>query len=362
VRAAVLTEFARPLQLLDVEIDDPAPDEVLVRVAAAGVCHSDLNVAVGNLPASPRPQVLGHEAAGTVERVGSAVRDVRPGDHVVTCPSGFCGTCRWCMSGLLHLCVDKRRARPSGQPPRLPVDVQPVAQFVGLGGFAEQMLVSERAVAVVPPEMPMDRAALLGCAVVSGMGTVFNAAQVRPGQTVAVIGCGGVGLNAIQAARFAGAAKIIAVDRLAAKLARARVFGATDVIDAAVDDPVAAVRELTGGGVDHALEVVGRPATITQAFEMLAVRGMATVVGVPKLDDQVTLRAMDLLSERRLQGVQMGASRFRLDLEWIARMYLDGRLLLDELISQRVGLEDVNDCLTGMDASTGARSVIVMQG
>jgi S-(hydroxymethyl)glutathione dehydrogenase/alcohol dehydrogenase len=222
--------------------------------------------------------------------------------------------------------------------------------------------VSERAVAVVPAEMPLDRAALLGCAVLTGMGTVFNAAKVTPGQTVAVIGCGGVGLNAIQAARFAGAARIIAVDRLAAKLERATLFGATDLVDATVTDPVQAIRELTAGGVDHALEIVGRPETITQAFEMLATRGMATVVGVPKLDDQVTLRAMDLLSERRLQGAQMGASRFRLDIEWIARMYLDGRILLDELISERVGLEDVNDCLASMEETSGARSVIVLDG
>ena len=360
MRAAVLTEFAQPLELLDVDVDDPAHDEVLVRVAACGVCHSDLNVQVGNLPASPRPQILGHEVAGVVERVGSEVRYVRRGDRVVTCPSGFCGTCRWCMSGLLHLCVDKHRVRPPGQPSRLSYGGQAVAQFAGLGGFAEQMLVSERAVAVVSDEIPLDRAALLGCAVVTGMGTVFNAAKVKPGQTVAVIGCGGVGLNAIQAARFAGAATIIAVDRLASKLERATLFGATDVVDAAVTDPVEAVRDLTGGGVDHALEVVGRPATITQAFEMLAVRGTATVIGVPKTDDRLTVRAMDLLSERRLQGAQMGASRFRLDLEWMARMYLDGRILLDELISERVGLTDVNDCLANMDASTGARSVIVL--
>lgn len=361
MKAAVLTEFTRPLEILDVDIDDPAADEVLVRVAASGVCHSDLNVQVGNLPDSPRPQILGHEVAGVVERVGSDVRYVRPGDLVVTCPSGFCGTCRWCMSGLLHLCVDKRRARPTGQPPRVSVGGQAVAQFAGLGGFAEQMLVSERAVAVVPAEMPLDRAALLGCAVVTGMGTVFNAARVKPGQTVAVIGCGGVGLNAIQAARFAGATTIVAVDRLASKLERAKVFGATNVVDATSADPVEAVRDLTGGGVDHALEVVGRPGTITQAFEMLASRGTATVVGVPRPDDRVTLRAMDLLAERRLQGAQMGSSRFRLDMEWMARMYLDGRILLDELISERVGLDDVNDCLANMDASAGARSVIVFQ-
>lgn len=359
MRAAVLTEFGRPLEVMEVDIDKPSDDEVLIAVAACGICHSDLNVQSGNLPFSPRPQVLGHEAAGVVEAVGPAVRNLAPGDRVVTCPSGFCGRCRWCMSGLLHLCVDKRRARAEGLAPRLRIGNQPVAQFAGLAGFAEKMLVSEQAVAVVPDAMPLDRAALLGCAVVTGMGTVFNAARVRPGQSVAVIGCGGVGLNAIQAARFAGARKIIAIDRLASKLERASRFGATHTIDAGAGDPIAAVRDITGGGVDHAIEAVGRPATITQAFEMLAVRGTATVIGVPAVGDQVTISAMDLLSERRLQGAQMGSSRFPLDLEWIAQMYLDGRLLLDELISSRITLDEIDDQLLGMDASSGARSIVV---
>jgi S-(hydroxymethyl)glutathione dehydrogenase/alcohol dehydrogenase len=358
MRAAVLTEFGKPLELLEVAVDVPEDDEVLVRVVASGVCHSDLNVQVGNLHASPRPQVLGHEVAGIVEAVGARVTDFSVGDHVVTCPSGFCGTCSWCTSGRLHLCTDKRRTRAAGHPPRLQVDGRPIAQFAGLGGFAETMLVNERAVAAIPAAMPLDRAAVLGCAVVTGMGSVINTARVRPGQTVAVIGCGGVGLNVVQAARLSGAARIIAVDRLQAKLERAKTFGATDLVDASSGDPVEAVRDLTDGGVEHAFEVVGRPATVEQAFAMLRTRGTATVVGVGRPGQTAAIGVLDLLSERRLQGAQMGSSRFRTDVALFAQMYLDGRILLDELISQHIALDDVNDALTGLDDFTGARSVI----
>jgi S-(hydroxymethyl)glutathione dehydrogenase/alcohol dehydrogenase len=358
VKAAVLTAFQEPLELLDIDLDAPGPDEVVVRVAASGVCHSDLNVWQGNLPWHPLPQVLGHEIAGIVEQVGSGVRDVRPGDHVVTCPSGFCGVCSWCMSGLLHLCTDKSRTRPEGQPSRLSRGGEPVAQFVGLGGFAEKVLVHERTLATIPAEMPLDRAAVLGCAVVTGMGSVLNTAQVKAGQTVAVIGCGGVGLNVVQAARLVGAATVIAVDRLPAKLDRAKLFGATHLVDASAVDAVEAVKELTGGGVDHAFEVVGRPETIEQAFGMLAIRGTATVVGVARPGDTVRIGALDLLQEKKLQGAQMGSSRFRLDVDLFARLYLDDRVMLDELISRTLPLDEVNDALQRMDETPGARSVI----
>jgi S-(hydroxymethyl)glutathione dehydrogenase / alcohol dehydrogenase len=361
MKAAVLTEFGRPLELLDLQVAEPSPHEVLIRVAACGVCHSDLNVALGNLPASPRPQVLGHEAAGVVERVGDAVTALHPGDHVITCPAAFCGTCSWCMSGLLHLCTDKQRARAPGAAPRLSLDGRPVAQFVGLGGFAERMLVHERAVATVPEQMPLDRAALLGCSVITGMGSVINTAGVRPGDTVAVIGCGGVGLNAVQAARFCGASVIVAVDRVEAKLDRARLFGATHAVDASRHDPVEQVRELTQGGVDHAFEVVGRPPTIEQAFAMLRPRGTATVVGVARPSDRVSVPALELLSEKRLQGTQMGSSRFRLDAALFARLYLDGRIMLDELISQRIPLDQANKALATLDDFPGARSVITFE-
>jgi S-(hydroxymethyl)glutathione dehydrogenase/alcohol dehydrogenase len=346
-----------PLRIIDVKVDSPADDEILIRTAACGVCHSDLTIRSSATP-GPLPLVLGHEASGVVEAVGSAVTAFSPGDHVVTCPAAFCGSCEWCIRGRPQFCLDKGRTRTAGAPPRLSTEGRPVAAFAGLGGFAEVLLVHERAAVRIPPEMPLDRAALLGCAVVTGMGAVLNTAEVRPGQTVAVIGCGGVGLNAVQAARFVGASRIIAVDRLASKLERAVQFGATDVVDAGAEDPVEAVVALTSGGVDHALEVVGRPATVEQAFAMLRTGGTATVVGVPRPDDRITISPMQLLMEKRLQGSQMGSTRFRVDVPLYAQLYLAGRIKLDELLTRSITLDEAGRALDQLDDFDGARSVI----
>ncbi|HLU96134.1 MAG TPA: Zn-dependent alcohol dehydrogenase [Thermobifida alba] len=357
MKAAVLHEFHKDLVIEDVTVSEPAPDEVLVRVVASGVCHTDRTMQLGANDL-PLPLVLGHEAAGIVERVGSAVTYVKPGDPVATCASAFCGSCRWCMRGELQHCERKRRSREPGRPPRLSQGDTPVEPFVGLGGFAEQLLVHESAVVKLPEEMPLDRAALLGCSVITGVGAVRNAAKVQVGQTVAVIGCGGVGLNVVQGARIAGAAQIIAVDRIPDKLALARQFGATHTVDAGTTDPVEAVRELTGGGVDHAIEVVGVAATMEQAFQMLDTQGTATVVGVARPDVQVRVPATDLLLEKRLQGSKMGSSRFRIDIPLYCRLYLDGRLKLDELLSARVPLTEVNRALADLDNPLGARTVL----
>jgi S-(hydroxymethyl)glutathione dehydrogenase/alcohol dehydrogenase len=361
MKAAVLEAFNQPLSIVDVDVAAPADDEILIRVVASGVCHSDRTMQE-SAGGSPLPQVLGHEAAGVVERVGAAVTGFGPGDHVVTCPSGFCGMCEWCMRGRPQLCLDKGRARPADRAPRLSREGTPVGAMAGLGAFAEQMLVHARAAVRIPEEMPLDRAALLGCAVMTGMGSVFNCAKVAPGETVAVIGCGGVGLNAIQAARFAGAARVVAIDRIAAKLDRAREFGATDVVDATAFDSVDAVRELTGGGVDHAIEVVGRGETIEQAFAMLRNGGTATVVGVAAEGVRVSIPPRELLMEKRLQGTQMGSGRFRLDVPLYCRLYLDGRIKLDELLSTRIDLGEVNQALDALDDFSGARSVIGFPG
>ncbi|GAA3981275.1 Zn-dependent alcohol dehydrogenase [Thermobifida alba] len=357
MKAAVLHEFHKDLVIEDVTVSEPAPDEVLVRVVASGVCHTDRTMQLGANDL-PLPLILGHEAAGIVERVGSAVTYVKPGDPVATCASAFCGSCRWCMRGELQHCERKRRSREPGRPPRLSQGDTPVEPFVGLGGFAEQLLVHESAVVKLPEEMPLDRAALLGCSVITGVGAVRNAAKVQVGQTVAVIGCGGVGLNVVQGARIAGAAQIIAVDRIPDKLALARQFGATHTVDAGTTDPVEAVRELTGGGVDHAIEVVGIAATMEQAFQMLDTQGTATVVGVARPDVQVRVPATDLLLEKRLQGSKMGSSRFRIDIPLYCRLYLDGRLKLDELLSARVPLTEVNRALADLDNPLGARTVL----
>jgi S-(hydroxymethyl)glutathione dehydrogenase/alcohol dehydrogenase len=354
----VLETFDAPLVESDVELAEPARDEVLVRIVASGICHSDRSAHVG-AQQRPLPTILGHEASGIVERVGADVTAVRPGDHVVGSASAYCGRCTWCLRGLTQHCVDKGQARADGSP-RLTRGDEEVHPYVGLGGFATHMLISERAVVTLPEDMPLDKGALLGCAVLTGVGAIRNAARVQAGQTVAVIGCGGVGLNAVQGARLVGASRIIAVDLSPAKLERAREFGATDVVDASADDPVQAVLALTGSdGVDHALEVVGLPATIEQAFGVTGVCGTTTVVGVAGAQAQVTLPALAIMAgEKRVQGSRLGSGNFRLDVPLYSQMYLRGQLKLDELISEVIGLEDVNRGLTELDGSDGARSVI----
>src|SRR5262249_13986313 len=237
MRAAVLNRIPGPLEIAEIEIDAPGPREVLVRVAASGLCHSDLHFMEGLYVCDP-PAVLGHEAAGIVEAVGSGVAAFRAGDHVVACLSVFCGHCEHCLSGRPALCEAPERERSTGQSPRLSRDGVPVYQFAQLAAFAEQMLVHEHALVKIRPDMPLDRAALIGCAVTTGAGAVINTARVPPGSTVAVIGCGGVGLNCVQGAALAGAGRVIAVDTLAWKLELARSFGATDLVGASEEDSV----------------------------------------------------------------------------------------------------------------------------
>jgi S-(hydroxymethyl)glutathione dehydrogenase / alcohol dehydrogenase len=344
MRAAVLYRFGEPLTEVDVELAEPAPDEVLVRITDSGICHSDRTVQ-GGAQDRPLPLILGHEASGVVERVGSEVKGLVPGDHVVGCSSANCGQCSWCARGLPQHCSDKGQVRADGSA-RLVRDGGEVHAFVGLGGFADRMLVSQRAVVRIPPEMPLDKAALLGCAVLTGMGAVLHRAKVRAGQTVAVIGCGGVGLSAVQAARMAGARRIVAVDVNPAKLERARAFGATDAVDASRQDSVEAVLGLSGGGVDH-------------AFRMTGVHGTTTVVGVAHPAATVTLPAYVFMAvEKKIQGSRMGSANFRADIPLYCELYLRGQLLLDELISDVIDLGDVNKGLQALDGSDGARSVI----
>ncbi|WP_201791375.1 Zn-dependent alcohol dehydrogenase [Aeromicrobium sp. PE09-221] len=353
----MLHTFGDDLAFEEVSLEAPDPDEVVVRTVASGVCHTDRTMQKGANPL-PLPLILGHEVSGVVEAVGRNVTYVRPGDHVATCASSFCGTCRWCQRGALQHCENKGRSRPAGRPPRLSLDGTPVEPFVGLGGFAEQLLVHERTLVKLPQEMPLDKAALLGCAGITGLGAVRHAAQVQAGDTVAVIGCGGVGLNAVMGARLVGASRIIAIDRIPAKLDFARRLGATDTIDASRVDAVETVRELTGGGVDHAIEVVGIGPTIEQAFAMLDTMGTATVVGVAHPDLQVQIPAAQLLLEKRIQGTKMGSTRFRLDIPFYCDLYLSGRLDLDALLSRTIDLVDVNLALKDLDAPTGARTVV----
>jgi S-(hydroxymethyl)glutathione dehydrogenase/alcohol dehydrogenase len=306
------------------------------------------------------PTVLGHESSGIVEAVGADVTAVRPGEHENCCLSVFCGACRNCLAGDTWLCEDKgATARRPGEPPRLALGGAEVPQFAHVSGFAEQLLVHENATVSITKDMPLDRAALIGCGVMTGVGAAVNAARVAVGQTAVVIGCGGIGLNAVQGCALAGAARIVAVDVHPAKLELARVFGATDVVDSSAVDPVEAVRDLTGG-VDVAFEAIGLSETVEAAFAMLRRGGMAYVIGV--VPGRVSLPGLDFLGAKGVRGVYMGSNHFKVDMPRYIELYLQGRLKLDELISARITLDEVNDGYAAMKRGGVARSVIVFPG
>jgi S-(hydroxymethyl)glutathione dehydrogenase / alcohol dehydrogenase len=356
MRAAVLRECPGWLDIADIQISAPGPREVLVRTVAAGLCHSDLHCIDGGLP-YPVPTVLGHESAGTVEAVGEEVTSVRPGDRVIACTSMSCGRCRACVTARPHLCTD-RPLRDQRLGPVLSENGVAINQFADIGGFAEQMLLPEQAILKIEADIALDRAALIGCAVTTGLGAVFNTAKVPPGATVAVIGCGGIGLNVVQGAIVAGASRVIAIDVARASLDLAREFGATDVVDAAADDAVGRVTELTSGGVDYSFEAIGRKETIEQAFGMLANSGTATVIGLAPFETVIELPSISFMMERRIQGCMMGSNRFRFDIPFFIDLYLQGRIKLDELIGDRITLDEVNDGYRAMQTGATARSVI----
>ena len=360
MKAAVLREVNKPLEIEDVQCADPGPREVLIRTVAAGVCHSDLHFQNGSYP-YPTPAVLGHESAGVVEAVGSMVTYVKPGDHVITCLSAFCGHCEYCLTGHMSLCQEPELQRPQDQPPRLSSGDEAIWQFLNLSSFAEYMLVHEHAIAKIRDDMPLDRAALIGCGVTTGVGAVIHTAGVEPGTTVAVIGCGGVGLSAINGAAIAGAGRIIAIDMLDSKLELAQKFGATDVVNAGEVNPIEAVRELTGGGVHYSFEAIGLKQTAEQAFKMIHRGGTATIIGMIPVGTHIELHGPEFLMERKLQGSNMGSNRFRVDMPRFVDFYLQGKLHLDDMISGRIKLEDVNDALTALETGEVARNVIMFE-
>lgn len=359
MKAAVLIEPGKPLDIQNLSVAKPGPHEVLIRTAACGLCHSDLHFIDGAYP-HPLPAVPGHEAAGIVEAVGSEVRTVKVGDAVVTCLSAFCGYCEFCVTGRMSLCLGGDTRRGPGEAPRLTRtdDGAVVNQMLNLSAFAEQMLVHEHACVAINPEMPLDRAAVIGCAVTTGAGTVFNACKVTPGETVAVVGCGGVGLATVNAAKIAGAGRIIAVDPMPEKRALAMKLGATDAIDAG-PDAAAQILEMTKGGVHHAIEAVGRPASGDLAVAALRRGGTATILGMMPLTHKVGLSAMDLLSDKKLQGAIMGRNHFPVDLPRLVDFYMRGLLDLDTIIAERIPLSGINDGFEKMKQGHSARSVIV---
>jgi len=357
VKAAVLEEIPGELVVGEVDVRDPGPREVRIRTVAAGLCHSDLHFMEGKY-VTELPVVLGHESAGIVEAVGEHVSYVQPGDPVVTCVSGFCGLCAYCLGGRPHLCTKVAIAPDAAAGPRLHRGDQTVHQFADLGSFGEQLLVHENFLVKIRDDMPLDKAALIGCGVTTGIGAVMNTAKVRPGETVAVIGCGGIGLNAIQAAALVGASRVIAVDRVPSKLELARTFGATDTVDASAGNPVGEVIEMTQGGVDHAIEAIGLKVTAEQAFAMLKIGGTATVIGMIPIGEKVEIDGFALLMEKRLQGSNMGSNRFRVDMPQYVDWYLAGKLKLDELVSATMPIEQINDGFATLRAGEVARQLI----
>ncbi|MEM9736858.1 MAG: Zn-dependent alcohol dehydrogenase [Pseudomonadota bacterium] len=360
MKAAIFRGPHHPLTIEQVSIANPAPREVLIRTAAVGVCHSDLHYIDGHY-AQAAPAILGHEAAGVVEKVGSDVTYVRPGDHVITCLSVFCGHCDQCTRGRPHSCESPETARREDQPPRLSQDGAVMHQFYDLSSFAEQMLVHEHALVKIRRDMPLDRAALIGCAVTTGFGAVVNTAGIEIGSVLAVIGCGGVGLSAINGAAIAGAGRIIAIDISEEKLATARHFGATDTVNAAETDPVEAVREMTSGGVKYSFEALGRKETTEQAFRMLRSSGVATIIGMVPEGQMIEIEAAELIFDKRIQGSNMGSNRFRIDMPRYVDFYLRGQLKLDDMISRRIPLEQINDAFDEMRQGRVARSVVVFE-
>ena len=360
MKAAILRQVGKPLSIEDVQIGKPGPREVLVRTVAAGVCHSDVHFVDGSYP-YPLPAVLGHESAGIVEQVGSEVRTVKPGDHVITCLSAYCGHCDQCLTGHLSLCASTETKRGADDPPRLAQSTTMLNQFLNLSSFAEQMLIHEHACVSIRRDMPLDRAALIGCSVTTGIGAIIHTARVQPGETVAILGCGGVGLAAISGAAIVGAGRIIAIDRQPSKLELARQFGATDVIDASTNNVVQQVIELTGGGVHHAIEAIGLKATAEQAFAILRRGGTATIIGMIPVGTMLELHGADFLAEKKIQGSLMGSNRFPVDMPRFVDFYMSGRLDLDAMISRRIRLEQIDEAFAELRSGELARSIVMFE-
>lgn len=364
MKAAVMREALKPLSIEEVSISKPRPREVLVRLKAAGVCHSDVHFWDGSFPAA-MPTILGHESAGIVEQVGSMVSGFKPGDHVISILSPFCGACEYCLTGHMSVCHTvngDQFKRGEEEEPRLKLPDASISQFLNLSSYAEQILVHENALCKISKEMPMDKAALIGCAVITGVGSVFHSAKVEPGSTVAVIGCGGVGLSAINGAAIAGASRIIAIDLADEKLQFATAFGATDTLNPSKVDVVEAVQELTGGGVHYSFECIGLKQTAEQAFAMLRPRGTATIIGMIAPGVNIEIPGIQLMvTEKKLQGAIMGGNRFRIDFPRMVDFYMQGKLKLDELVSDRIGLDGVTGALQNLKDNKGtvARQVIV---
>jgi len=362
-KAAVLFQVGQKLDIREVEVEPPRSGEVLIKMAAAGVCHSDRHVMTGHLVAQ-LPAILGHEGSGIVAEVGPGVTSLKPGDHVIPLWRLSCGVCAYCSDGRPALCGAGFQIRMTGRlldgTTRFKLDGKEIKHFAGVSSFAEYSVIPEKAVLKIPGDFPLDIAALLGCGVITGVGAVFNAARIKPGSSVAVFGTGGVGINVVQGAAIAGAEKIIAVDVLPNKLEYAKQFGATHAINASQGNPVEKVRALTGDrGVDYAFEVIGLPATIRQAYDSLGKRGMAVVVGVTPMTMEVSVPIMPLVFEERvLTGSVYGSSRPLIDIPMLINLYQAGKLKLDELLTRRYPFAEINEAYDALERGEVLRSIV----
>lgn len=350
MRAAVVEAVPGHATIGTVEIGEPGIGEVLLRTVATGVCHSDLHALHGGGMAFPTPFVLGHEPAGVIEAVGLGVRHLKPGDHVVACLSAFCGHCERCVTGRSFQCFTDEYARRDGEPSRLSRNGEVVHQHIGLAGFAEYMLVGQNNLVKIRDDMPLDRACLLGCGVLTGVGAVLNTAQVPSGATVAVIGAGGVGLSVIQGARLANAAMIVAVDLDDEKLALAAALGATHTVNASNVDAVAQVVALTRGGASYVFEAIGNATTVQHGLAMTGGNGTLTVVGIVDTGASFTVSGLDLMMGKKVQQSMMGSNRFVADIPRLVHHYLAGRLDLDHMVGATATLDELPRVLDDLEA------------
>ncbi len=360
MRASVVSELGNGFSVHEVTIDEARGREVLVDVRASGLCHSDLHLSETDY-GYPLPAVFGHEVAGVIAATGPDVTSMRVGDHVVACLVQFCGGCLECLSGRTYSCsTPSPTLRSADQPARLTMGTGRLTQAHGIGGFAEQSLVHENQLAVVSPEIPFTSACIIGCGTVTGAGAAINAAGVRVGDTVAVVGTGGVGLNVIGGARLAGAQRIVAIDLDDAKLEVARRFGATDTVNAREVDPVEAVKDLTDGGVVHSFEVIGLEKTQQQAVSMARHGGNVHLVGLAGPGSVLSVpSSLEMLrAHTNISGIHMGSTNLKRDIPMFAEYYLQGRLNLDDLVSQEVALDEIDRAYDQLKAGTVIRSVV----
>jgi Zn-dependent alcohol dehydrogenase len=362
-KAVICRELDRPVVVERIDVDGPGRGEVSVKIAACGVCHSDLSATNGTI-ALPLPLVLGHEAAGEVIEVGEGVTALAVGDHVVSSFIYMCGKCRFCASGRPVLCIEQSKALttpPEGTPRTRDAVGNPLGIFSGCGVMAEYATLSVDNLVKIGPDIPLDRAALVGCAVTTGVGAVFNTACVEPGSVVAVFGCGGVGLNVIQGAAIAGAERIVAIDTQPAKVEMAKQFGATDtLVIAPGEDPTRTLKKLTGGGPDYAFECVGVGALVEAAYRAIRRGGKAVVVGVARPTDTTSFKSMSMVfEEKTLQGSYFGSCVPQVDFPRLLRLYMAGKLKLDELITRRYSIDEAPQAFADLEAARNARGVIV---